>query len=88
MRLNVADFVLGENMVVHGKDCFKVVFKFVVGGILKRAFCLECGLCLRWGWKILKNKVLEIFSEILVIFCLVFLVPQLCCEIVAVAVVD
>ena len=25
--------------------CFKVVFRFVVGGILKRAFCLECGLC-------------------------------------------
>ena len=25
--------------------CFKVVLRFVVGGILKRAFCLECGLC-------------------------------------------
>ena len=25
--------------------CFKVVFRLVVGGILKRAFCLECGLC-------------------------------------------
>ena len=43
MRLIVAVFVLGENMVVH--RCFKVVFRFVVGGILKRAFCLECGLC-------------------------------------------
>ena len=45
MRLIVAVFVLGENMVVHGEDCFKVVFRLVVGGILKRAFCLECGLC-------------------------------------------
>ena len=41
MRLIVAVFVLGEYMVVHGKD----VFRFVVGGILKRGFCLECGLC-------------------------------------------
>ena len=41
----MAVFVLGENMVVHGKKCFKVVFRFGVGGILKRAFCLECGLC-------------------------------------------
>ena len=24
MRLNVADFVLGENMVVHGKDVLKL----------------------------------------------------------------
>ena len=38
----MAVFVLGENMVVHGKE---VVFRFVVGVILKRAFCLECGLC-------------------------------------------
>ena len=37
-----------------------------MGGILKRAFCLECGL------EILKNKVLKIFSEILVIFWLVY----------------
>ena len=36
----MAVFVLGENI-----RCFKVVFRFVVGGILKRAFCLECGLC-------------------------------------------
>ena len=41
----MAVFVLGENMEVHGKDVLKVVFRFVVGGILKRAFCLECGLC-------------------------------------------
>ena len=40
MRLIVAVFVLGENMVVHGKDVL-----IAVGGILKRAFCLECGLC-------------------------------------------
>ena len=26
--------VLGENMVVHGKDVFKVVLRFVVGDIL------------------------------------------------------
>ena len=44
MRLIVAVFVLGENMVVHGKDVLKL-FRFVVEGILKRAFCLECGLC-------------------------------------------
>ena len=37
----MAVFVLGENMVVHGK----VVFRVVVGGILKRAFCAECGFC-------------------------------------------
>ena len=41
----MAVFVLGEHMVVHGKDGFKVVFRYVVRGILKRAFCLECGLC-------------------------------------------
>ena len=41
MRLIVAVFVLGENMVVHGK----VVLRFVVGGILERAFCAECGFC-------------------------------------------
>ena len=46
MRLIGAVFVLGENMVVHTWErCFKVVFRFVVGGILKKAFCLECGLC-------------------------------------------
>ena len=39
----MAVFVLGENMVVHGKDVLKS--RLVVGGILKRAFCLECGLC-------------------------------------------
>ena len=33
----MAVFVLGENMVVHGK----VVLRFVVGGILERAFCAE-----------------------------------------------
>ena len=32
----MAVFVLGENMVL---------FRFVLGGILERAFCLECGLC-------------------------------------------
>ena len=42
MRLIVAVFVLGDGG--YGR-CFKVVFRFVVGGILKRAFCLECGLC-------------------------------------------
>ena len=41
----MAVFVLGEHMVVHGKDVLKLCLGFVVGGILKRAFCLECGLC-------------------------------------------
>ena len=54
MSLIVAVFVLFENMVVHGKDVLKlclglwwfvVLIFFLVGGILKRAFCLECGLC-------------------------------------------
>ena len=46
MRLIVAVFVLGENTVVHGKDVLKLCsVRFVVGGILKRAFCLECGFC-------------------------------------------
>ena len=31
----MAVFVLGENMVVHGKDVLKLCL----------AFCLECGLC-------------------------------------------
>ena len=34
----MAVFVSGENMVVHGKDVFKVVLRFVVGGILKERF--------------------------------------------------
>ena len=37
MRLIVAVYVLGENMVVHGKDVL-VVLRFVVGGILKEHF--------------------------------------------------
>ena len=37
----MAVFVLGENR--EWERCFKVVFRFVVGRILKRAFCLECG---------------------------------------------
>ena len=41
----MAVFVLGENVVVHGKDVLKLCLGSVVGGILKRAFCLECGLC-------------------------------------------
>ena len=42
----MAVFVLGENNYGSTWErCFKVVFRFVVGGILKRAFCLECGLC-------------------------------------------
>ena len=45
MRLIVTVFVLGENMVVHGKDVLKLCLGLVVGGILKRAFCLDCGLC-------------------------------------------
>ena len=44
MKLIVAVFVLGENMVVHGKDVLNLCLGFVVGDILKRAFCLECGL--------------------------------------------
>ena len=44
MSLIVAVFVLGEDME-DMEDVLKLVFRFVVGGILKRAFCLECGLC-------------------------------------------
>ena len=43
MRLIVAVLVLGEDME-DMEDVLKL-FRFVVGGILKRAFCLECGLC-------------------------------------------
>ena len=42
----MAVFVLGENMVVHGKDVLKLCLGLWWNeGILKRAFCLECGLC-------------------------------------------
>ena len=46
----MAVFFLGENMVEYGsictwERCFKAVFRFVVGAILKRAFCLEFRIC-------------------------------------------
>ena len=41
MRLIVPVYVLGEYGSTWER-CFKVVFRFVVGGI---TFCLECGLC-------------------------------------------
>ena len=37
----MAVFVLGENMVVHGKDVLKVCGR----RYFERAFCVECGFC-------------------------------------------
>ena len=67
MRLIVAVFVLGGNMEVHGKDLLKLCL-----GLWWEVFWKE-----RFVWnvdfvEILKNKVLKVFSEILVIFWLVY----------------
>ena len=36
---------LSENMVVHGKDVLKLCLGLWWELFLKRAFCLECGIC-------------------------------------------
>ena len=40
----MAVFVLGENMVVHGKDVLSCV-EVCGGRYFERAFCVECGFC-------------------------------------------
>ena len=45
----MAVLVLGENMVVHGKDVLKLCLGFVLGGILKRAFCQGMWTLLKVG---------------------------------------